>query len=323
MSLERPRSSSTDVLGPPYSVEIIEMPDDDEGAVIASLVRRVPDQPNGAAVLHVHGFADYFFQTEYAEWWTNRGYTFHGIDLRKHGRSLLPHQSPCYVDKLDDHFPELDRAWQRITERDGLRKVIVSGHSTGALTALLWLQSRQPLELAGQVLNSPWFDMQGSFWTRTVGTTVVKGVGARQPKREISRSVSGLYARSLHRDYEGEWDFNLEWKPLASFPVYAGWLRAVRNGHARLHRGLGIAQPTLVLSSQRSSQPDEMGPDVHRSDIVLDVDQIRRWAPAVGGHLTSLAIDDARHDVFLSLPEVRTRAFDALDRWHAAYLAPR
>lgn len=312
-----------DVLGSPYTVEVIEMPDDDEGTVIASLVRRTPEEPNGAAVLHVHGFADYFFQTEYAEWWTARGYTFYALDLRKHGRSLLPHQSPCYVDSLDDHFPELDRAWQRITERDGFRRVLVSGHSTGALTVLLWLQSRQPLELAGLVLNSPWFDMHGSFWTRTVGTTVVKQVGARQPKREISRSVSGLYARSLHRDYEGEWDFNLDWKPLQSFPVYAGWLRAVRNGHARLHRGLRIQQPALVLSSRRSTQPTEMEPDVHRTDIVLDVGQIRKWAPAVGEHLTSIAIDDALHDVFLSASKVRARAFEVLDRWHTAYIKPR
>ena len=47
--------------------------------------------------------------------------------------------------------------------------------------------------------------------------------------REIPREVSGGYARSLHRDYFGEWDFDLAWKPEASWPVYAGWIRAVRT----------------------------------------------------------------------------------------------
>lgn len=310
-------------MGSDYAIEVITLPDDDEGSVVATLITLTPDLPNGRAVLHVHGFADYFFHTEYAEWWTRRGYTFYAIDLRKHGRSLLEHQSPCYVDALDDHFPELDRAWQRITERDAFKSVVLSGHSTGGLTSLLWLQSRQPLELLGVVLNSPWFDMQGSFWTRTVGTTVVRGVGARQPKREISRSVSGLYARSLHRDYEGEWEFNLDWKPLQSFPVYAGWLRAVRNGHTRLHRGIGLSQPALVLSSGRSSQPTEMGDDAHRTDIVLDVEQIRRWAPAVGRHVTSIAIEDAKHDIFLSVPPVRAESYGLLDRWLSAFVEPR
>ncbi|MGL5825990.1 MAG: alpha/beta hydrolase [Nocardioides sp.] len=306
-----------------YVVEVIDLPDDDEGAVVATLLSRAAEEPNGHAVLHVHGFADYFFHTEYAEWWTSRGYTFYAIDLRKYGRSLLEHQSPGYVDQLDHHFPELDRAWQRIIERDRKRSVVLSGHSTGGLIALLWAQSRRPLELTGVVANSPWLDMHGSFWTRTVATTVVRGVGARQPKREISRNVSGLYVRSLHRDYDGEWDFNLAWKPLKSFPVYAGWLRAVRSGHARFQRGVGLSQPALVLSSHRSTRPTEPTEDVHRTDIVLDVEQIRRWVPAVGRHVTSIAVEDARHDVFLSLPDVRGRAYDLLDRWCTAYLDSR
>ncbi|MFB8365620.1 hypothetical protein ACFC4L_19970, partial [Streptomyces sp. NPDC055929] len=33
----------------------------------------------------------------------------------------------------------------------------------------------------------------------------------------------------------GEWDYNLEWKPMTGFPVTFGWLRAVRQGHAKLH----------------------------------------------------------------------------------------
>ncbi len=317
---EAPR---TDVLGTPYTVETISLPHDDEGEVVASLVRREPENRSTAAVLHVHGFADYFFQTEYADWWAQRDHSFYAIDLRKHGRSLRAHQTPCYVDALADYFPELDRAWQRITERDAHRRVILSGHSTGALTLLLWLQSRQPLELAGVVLNAPWLDMHGSTWNRTVGTTLVKQVGARQPKREIARTVSGLYVRSLHEDYDGEWRFNLDWKPLASFPIYAGWLGAVRRGHAQVHRGLDLPQPTLVLTSLRSAQPSEMSPEVHRRDIVLDVNLIRRWAPAIGQHVTSVALHDARHDVFLSLPDIRAHAYETLDRWWTAYLAPK
>src|SRR5690606_10806715 len=115
-------------------------------------------------------------------------------------------------------------------------------------------------------------------------------------------TVSGLYARSLHLDHDGEWEFDLAWKPLESWPVHAGWLRAVRRGHAAVHRGLEVGCPVLVLSSARTGRPTAMGEEVHSTDIVLDVEQIRRWAPRLGHHVTSVAIEGARHDVVLSRP---------------------
>ena len=145
-------------------------------------------------------------------------------------------------------------------------------------------------------------------------------VGVRQPMREIKRHVSGLYARSLHREHEGEWDFDLLLKPIESFTVYAGWLRAIRNGHAELHRGLDVRVPVLVLSSGRSSTPVEMNDDVHGTDIVLDVAQIRQWATSFGPHVTYVAVEGARHDVVLSLPGPRERVFHEIETWRTAYV---
>lgn len=66
-------TSAPDILGPPYTAETLDLPDDDEGQVVATLVHRPAGEATDRAVLHVHGFADYFFQTAYAEWWTERG----------------------------------------------------------------------------------------------------------------------------------------------------------------------------------------------------------------------------------------------------------
>ncbi len=313
---------TTDVLGEPWVAETIDLPPDHEGEVVATLVHRPSDAPSGRAVLHLHGFADYFFQTEYAEWWLERGYDFYALDLRKYGRSLRDHQTPNYVTDLRHHFAEIDDAWQRVVERDGHERVVVSAHSTGGLTVSLWADERRPEALVGMVLNSPWFDLPGSALLRTAGTAVLKQLGLRQPMRPIRRTVTGYYTRSLHLEHEGEWDFDLTWKPIESFTVHAGWLRAVRNGHAELHRGLSVPCPVLVLSSGASRRPEEMGPDVHEHDLVLDVRQIRRWAGAVGPHVTYIAVDGARHDVVLSLPEPRGRAYDQLERWHAAFVDP-
>lgn len=317
-------AGATDLLGPPYVVERIDLPDDDEGPVVAHLVYRWvdPGQPQDRAVLHVHGFNDYFFHTEYADWWVARGYDFYAVDLRKFGRSLLPHQTPCYTDDIAAYFPELDAAWQRITDGHGHTQVIASAHSTGGLTLPLWLSRRRDefaTYLAGVVLNSPWIDAHGPFWMRTIGTRLVGQVGARQPRRELPRTVSGVYGHTLHRDFEGEWDYDLAWKRPESWPVYAGWFRAVSRAQRELHRGVDLGAPILVLTSDRTTNPTEVDDDARSSDIVLDVVQIRRWAPMLGPLLTLAAIPGALHDVTLSRPEVRAQVYAELDRWHHTY----
>ncbi|WP_139983298.1 alpha/beta hydrolase [Nocardioides litoris] len=315
---------SVDVLGEPWLAETIGLPPDDEGPVVATLVSRRVERPTGRAVLHVHGFADYFFHTEYAAWWLERGYDFYALDLRKYGRSLRPHQTATYVADLHTYFAELDLAWWRITQRDGHdgpAAVVLSAHSTGGLTAPLWAHHRQPSGLGGLVLNSPWFDLQGAPWLRSAPAgAALDRLGARHPMREISREVTGLYGRSLHREHDGEWDFDLTWKPLTSFPVRLGWLRAIRAGHAELHAGLTVLAPTLVLSSAATVRPAEMDDDVHTHDVVLDVPHIRRWATSVGPHVTYVAVDGARHDVVLSRAPARAIVYAELDRWVTAYV---
>ncbi len=312
-----------DVLGPDYRVETISLPPDDEGSVVATLVTLEATRPNGRAVLHVHGFADYFFHTEYAQWWAERGYTFYALDLRKYGRSLREHQTANYVGDLRDYYSEIDLAWWRITQRDGHREVIASGHSTGGLTVPLWAHERRPVELLAMVLNSPWFDMHGSAWLRSPAAKVaIERLGASRPMQAVPRKISGVYGRSLHRDHGGEWDYDLAWKPLDSRPVYVGWLRAVRRGHAQLHAGLDVACPTLVLSSARSYFGEQTDVTATTHDIVLDVEQIRRWASSIGRHVTSIAVEGAMHDVVLSRPEARKVAYATMQTWLDAWVAP-
>ncbi|MGH8965434.1 MAG: hypothetical protein ACRDXB_08925, partial [Actinomycetes bacterium] len=66
-----------DILGKPYLAETIDLRSDDEGEVVATLVSRKASSSTTRAVLHLHGFADYFFQTPAADFWIERGYDFY------------------------------------------------------------------------------------------------------------------------------------------------------------------------------------------------------------------------------------------------------
>ena len=308
-----------DVLGEPYEAESLVLGDDDEGPVEATLVHRAAGSSTRRAVLHVHGFADYFFQTALADFWVAQGYDFYALDLRKYGRSLREHQTANFIADLTTYYEEVDEAYRLVTARDGHDHVVVSAHSTGGLIMALWAHDRQP-SIAGMVLNAPWLDLQGSVLLRTAGTKAIDQIGARRPYLSIRRDVSGFYVRSLHREHDGEWDFDLAWKPLSSWPVYAGWLRAVRRGHARAHRGLDVPAPVLVLTSARSSHPSEFDESCTGTDIVLDVELIRKWSHKLADHVTLVRVEGALHDVTLSRPPVRDRAFAQLRTWLAAYV---
>jgi alpha-beta hydrolase superfamily lysophospholipase len=163
--------------------------------------------------------------------------------------------------------------------------------------------------------------MHGDVITRNLALPVLHRVGAYRARLQVPRKVSGIYARSLHIEHEGEWPFDLAWKPLQSWPVYAGWIRAIRTGQARVRGGLDVQAPVLVLSSTRSSRPASVDdPDAFRTDIVLDVEQIRRRTPMLGRHVTLAQIEGAMHDVTLSQPEVRKVVFDEVARFLTAYV---
>jgi alpha-beta hydrolase superfamily lysophospholipase len=307
-----------DILGAPYTCETLQLRPDDEGDVVATLVHRPTARTRRRAVLHVHGFADYFFQTAAADFWVARGYDFYALDLRKYGRSIRPHQTPNYVADLGSYYEELDIAWERVHEHHD--EVVLSAHSTGGLTVPLWLHDRQ-LSPAGVFLNAPWLDWRGDDLTQVLALPVIERLGRVAPMREVPRDRSGGYARSISNDFNGEWPVNLEWRPEHSWPVYAGWVRAIRRGQARVAARLEVGAPVLMVSSSRRSHPTvDADPDFHSSDTVLDVDRMRRKAVRLSRHVTVAQVDGAIHDVTLSPEPARSRVFDEIGRWLSAYV---
>ena len=295
---------------------------DGEGGIEAVLVRREPRaaESTHGAVLYVHGFSDYFFQTELADFFAARGLAFYALDLRKCGRALRTGQTAHYVSDLAYYDDELERAMTVIAAAHPGAPVVVVAHSTGGLIAPLWLDRRRAggsavAPVSGLVLNSPWFDLQVyPAARRAVLTQALRVLGKVAPHRTLKPAAT-VYGDTLHTSGTGEWDFDVAIKPLAGFPVSFGWLNAVRRGHARLHRGLDVGVPSLVLRSDRTHFSRRYSDLSERADLVLDVEQIARRAACLGGESTVVPIAGARHDVFLSLPEVREQAYAALGGW--------
>lgn len=311
-----------DILGEPYKQRVIELPDDDEGSVVATLVSRQAAQLTNKAVLYLHGYNDYFFQTHLADFFIERGFDFYALDLRKYGRSLQPHQTANFVRSLAEYFPELDEAARIIRAEDQHDTLVLFAHSTGGLIGSLWSHARSHTgAVDGVMLNSPFFDLNAPWLMRRPMAATVGRLAGRLPYRPLPLKQTGLYGRSLHRDFQGEWEFELAWKPvLASFPVRLGWLHAVRLGQQRLRAGLDITAPVLVAHSGASFRSFTWDDAAHDADAVLNVDHIARWAPALGSHVTVVRIEGGKHDLTLSREPARKRFFDEADRWLRAYV---
>ncbi|GAA3586794.1 alpha/beta hydrolase [Klugiella xanthotipulae] len=320
----------TDVLGAGFEARTLPLTRDDEGEVVATLVRArsapLSARRRGVAknvdVLYVHGWSDYFFQTELAEFWRQRGARFYAIDLRKYGRSLRPGQTPGYIEDLATYDEDLEAALVQMGHGYGQkssRRLVLMGHSTGGLTLSLWA-ARHAGRAAALVLNSPWLELQTREWGRLAFTpmnSTIKRLGRKTPYPQIDR---GFYARSLHRSLGGEWDYDLRWRPELSFSVYPGWLDAVIRGHQTVAHTLGLTIPVLVLLSDTSSLRATWDESMRHSDSVLDVDGIARRAADVGECMTLVRVSGALHDIILSARPVREKAYVQMDRWLGGYL---
>ena len=301
-----------------------------EGDIAATLILRGPEaeaRRADHAVLAVHGYTDYFFHTALADHFAERGFAFYALDLQKCGRSRRDGQTPHFITDLAGYDAELDRALAVITEQDQPVKVLVYGHSAGGLIVSLWLDRMRRRGAAahsgigGLVLNSPFLDLHGPAILRLpVTSAMIAGLSRVRSKGVVRSPTEGGYGTTLHRDYSGEFDYDLQWKPLGGFPITLGWLHAIRRGQARLHRGLDVGVQNLILRSDHSVRETTDPTAMQCGDAVLDVTQIARWAGCIGNRSTIVPVADAKHDVFLSLPEPRQVAYRQLDLWLDRYL---
>lgn len=305
-----------DILGDGYEMRTVTQPDDYSGKVISTIIRKLcPDTTLTIhrGILYVHGFNDYFFQSEMGDRFVDHGYDFYAVDLRKYGRSLMPGQRPFEARAISEYFADIDSALVEMT-RSGLTEIILMGHSTGGLTTSCYLNERRPPEIKALILNSPFLDWNLGWKERMI--SAVSLLGKFFPDMKISQGASTAYSESLLKSHHGEWDYNTAWKMEESPDVTAGWVRAITRAQHSLRNGKAdIRIPILLLYSSQSVEGSEWTPEFNRGDAVLDVKDIKRYGAELGPDVTCVRVNEGLHDLVLSRREVREPLFRYIFQW--------
>ncbi|MDR1156621.1 MAG: alpha/beta hydrolase [Bacteroidales bacterium] len=298
-----------------YTVRTLALKPDFDGNPGAVLISKSCPESSQKAVLYVHGYNDYFFQDQLADWYLAQGYNFYALELRRYGRSLLPGQVRYALRRITDYYEELDMATDTIRSGHHNTLMLLNGHSMGGLVTALYASDRAGAKtIDGLFLNSPFLELNAGWMTRNILSPVFTGLGGIFPKMKLPVSSSPYYGESLHKDYRGEWDYDLTLKLLRN-KTRAGWLKAMRKAHRTVRKGLSVDCPVLVMHSDRSGSESRWNDLIPVTDVVLNVEDIAGLSPKIGKNVDVSTIPQAKHDIILSNPDVRTRAFNELEKW--------
>lgn len=297
-----------------FSTQTIYLKPDYEGEVTATLIASKKNIGNRKSVLYLHGYVDYFFHPHLGEQFNANHFDFYALDLRKYGRSLREHQHPNYCKDIEEYFEEISIATREIYEA-GNGEVFLMGHSTGGLTASNYMNFGQEKDLVkGLILNSPFFDFNQSNLEKAMIPIIATPIAGLFPYAKIEGALSPAYAESIHKDFHGEWDFNLTWKPIKGFPTYFKWILAIRTAQKRLENS-NIQVPVLVMHSNSSEKIKKYSEKANHQDIVLNIEDIKRVGAKLGSQVTLIEIENGLHDLFLSTKTVRDKAFQEMFDW--------
>lgn len=314
-SLVQTNNYQPDILGAGYQALTIQLPDDAEGKVICTLVRKKAEHKTNKAVLYVHGFVDYFFQTEMAERFNQHGFDFYALDLRKYGRSYLPHQTMYKVHDIAEYNADLHAALNQIAIEDH-NQVLLCGHSTGGLTTTLFAahHPQHPL-IKALWLNSPFYDFNMRAFEKKYLVPQIAKLGRKFPDLQFPSRLNKWYVPSLHQMYHGEWRFNLEWKKPSMPFVPLSFVSAIYEAQKEIHQGLKLTVPTLIMHSHQTKYPLRFNQAAQSSDVILNVKDMIEHGQKFHGDVSFSEIHNALHDVVLSKRTVREQAYSALFAW--------
>jgi len=296
-----------------FIFHVLTQKPDYEGKVIATLIEKKAVSPSKKAFLYLHGFNDYFFQIHLADWANKLGMNFYALELRKYGRSILPHQKPNDFRDYHEYFEDIDSVINFINSTDKNENLVFMGHSTGGLLAALYADEHKNDHLIDLlILNSPFFEFNIPTALKKTFLPFMTAIGKYFHGIVSPVGLDKGYGFSLHKSHFGEWDYDLSLKPDAGFKIHASWIRAIHLAQKKLQKGLDISCPVLVMYSAKSVKPGNYRPEMQSADSVLNVKEIETFSKGIGKQVQQASFDGGFHDLLLSSKEVQDRVFKAM-----------
>lgn len=306
-----------DILGDRYQCRTICMSNDYDGRVVCTLIKKPQTAGIHKAVLYIHGYDDYFFQKELGDSIVAHGYNFYALDLRKYGRSILPHQDPFFCKSLNEYFADIDTALA-VMQSEGNSRILLMAHSTGGLITPLYLRSKSKHAscVKALILNSPFLEWNFGWFMKKIVMPVVSFIGKFFPNLVVDNSRDAIYSHSLLKKAHGEWEYDTTKKMEFGHPKKAGWIHAIETGQREVQTIVWLKCPVLVMSSDKSIR-DYKGwsEELRHADIVLNRDDIQKFGARLGSNVTRKNIHGGMHDLFLSPHPARDIAYQTTFNW--------
>lgn len=296
-----------------YEARSVDQGEAFDGPCQSTIIRRLCKRGSKKAILYIHGFNDYFFQSEMGKIYNDSGFNFYAVDLRRYGRSRLPWQYPFNVRNQTEYFNDIDSALSQI-RRDGNTDITLCGHSTGGLTvALLGALRGDKCGVDRIATDSPFLEWNFSPFMRNVAVPIIGFFGKFAKNAKHKQAHCDGYAYSLLKQFNGEWEYNTNWKMIYSPPVTLSWINAINSAQSKLMRNAHkITVPILVMHSSRKIDGCNWTPDFQTGDCVLDPVMLQKRGEKLGSRRMVCAIDSGLHDLILSRPKVRQAAYDSI-----------
>lgn len=313
-----PKTPTTDLAWHPdilegYEARFVNQGEAFDGPCRSTIIRKLCPRKTNRAYLYIHGFNDYFFQSEMGERFVDSGFNFYAVDLRRYGRSREPWQYPFNIRKQDEYFADIDSALAQI-RRDGNTDITLSGHSTGGLTvAYMGAMRGKDIGVNRIVTDSPFLEWNYNPFMRNIAVPTVSFLGKMFRNAKIKQGKCDGYAYSLLKQYDGEWTYDTDWKMIYSPPVTYSWIGAINSAQGKLmKKAKDIYVPILVMHSSRKIDGCNYTPEFQTGDAVLNPFMLQERGEKLGHTRVVCAIDSGLHDLILSRKKAREQAYDTI-----------
>lgn len=307
-----------------YEARHVDQGQQFDGPCRSTIIRKKQQPGTNRGVLFVHGFNDYFFQSEMGERIADSGYRFYAVDLRRYGRSRLPWQYPFNIRDLRKYYADIDSGIAQM-RRDGVEDITLLGHSTGGLTVISYGTDRGAEITVDRIAtDSPFLAWNFNFLYRHVLIPGVRNLSVVFKNAKVKQAHCDGYAYSLLKNHYGEWTYDTDWKMIYSPPVTFSWTGAIQSAQNRVKKhGDRLAVPLLVMHSSHKVEGCGYTDEFMRGDAVLDPHMIRDVAQTIKkkshNPVWICTIDSGIHNLILSRQPQREAAYDTLFRFFKSH----